>query len=149
MAYILPINFVKIHISSKPKAHEMKQENNIAVVSSDGELRQNLFSVLEHEKYKASQAESIKELEKLLASGKFIAAVVDIDFLPISNRMIRELSTQYPGIYLLCISSSRTHPDLQDAFSNHIYACIQKPLDMNELLYFVRCIYIDSTGQLE
>ena len=125
----------------------MKMGNNIAIVSSDGELRNNLFSILESEKYKASQADSIKELEQLLATKSIMAAVLDIDFLPVSNRMIRELFAQYPGLNLLCISSSRTHPDLQDAFSKYIYACIQKPLDINELLFFVRCICMDSNGQ--
>jgi DNA-binding NtrC family response regulator len=122
----------------------MKRENGIAVVSTDIKLRDNLFSLLEHEHYKAAHAGSISELEQLLGSGNYIAAIVDIDLLQISNRMIREISTQHPGLHFLCLSTDRFHPDLKDAFASNIYACIQKPVDNDELLYFIRSIFKDS-----
>jgi DNA-binding NtrC family response regulator len=119
-------------------------ENGIAVVSTDIKLCENLFSILEHEQFKVAHAESITELEQLLRVGNYIAVIVDIDLLPISNRMIRELSTQFPGLRFLCISTNHFHPDLKDSFTSNIYACIQKPVDNDELLYFLRSIYKDS-----
>jgi DNA-binding NtrC family response regulator len=127
----------------------MKMENNIAVVSTDRKLRDNLFSLLKNEHYKAALAGSITELEQLLGSGNYIAAIVDIDLLQISNRTIREISTHHPGLHFLCISTNRFHPDLKDAFASSIYACIQKPIDDDELLYFIRSIFKDSEVDTE
>jgi hypothetical protein len=38
------------------------------------------------------------------------------------------------------MSSDRFHPELKDAICYHIYACLTKPLDYDELLYWLRCI---------
>jgi DNA-binding NtrC family response regulator len=127
----------------------MKMGNGIAVVSTDRKLRDNLISLLEREQYRVNQVGSITELKQLLESEKYIAAIVDIDLLQISNKMIREITTQCPGLHFLCISTNRFHPDLKDAFSSSIYACIQKPIDNDELLYFIRSIFKDTEADAE
>lgn len=70
--------------------------------------------------------------------------ILDLDSIRIDNRTIRELTILYPHIYFLCMSKDRFHPELKDAICYHIYACLTKPLDYDELLYWLRCIDNDN-----
>jgi hypothetical protein len=38
-------------------------------------------------------------------------------------------------------SAKRFHPELQDAIQHHIYACLNKPVDPDELLFWVKSVY--------
>lgn len=69
-----------------------------------------------------------------------VVVIMDLDTIPIGNRIIRELTVKYPGVYFLWLSSDRFHPHLKEALCYHIYACINKPVDPDELLYWVRSI---------
>jgi DNA-binding NtrC family response regulator len=121
----------------------------IVIASSDQKWCNSLAAVLEGEQLKAANADSIEELKELLSSSQVVVAVIDIDLLPINNQVIHELAVKYPGLNFLCISNNRFHPDLKEVMTSKIYACIQKPIDMNELLYFIRSIYKDSGYSIE
>ena len=86
-----------------------------------------MSTTLAQEQIIASLTTSLENLEEFLSSGNYIAMLIDIDLLPINNRMIRQLTLKYPGVSFLCVSAYRFHPDLRDALCYHIYACIQKP----------------------
>jgi hypothetical protein len=66
---------------------------------------------------------------------------MDIDTVQIDNWAIRKLTVKYPKVYFLCLSSDRFHPHLKEALCNHIYACINKPVDPEELFFWLRSIY--------
>ena len=83
------------------------------------------------------------ELKNLLKE-KFMAVLMDIDSVAVDNRVIRELAADCPATPFLCISRERVHPELKDAISNHIYACLNKPVDQDELRYWMKCIKEDS-----
>ncbi|MCK5196674.1 MAG: hypothetical protein KAQ71_22875, partial [Desulfobulbaceae bacterium] len=77
--------------------------------------------------------------------GGYLAIIIDIDSVAVDNRVIRELTVSYPEIYFLCTSKDRFHPELKDAICYHIYACLTKPVDPDELVYWLRSIYKDET----
>ncbi len=66
---------------------------------------------------------------------------MDIDSIQIDNRMIRDLTIKYPDILFLCTSKDRFHPELKDAICYHIFACLNKPVDPDELFYLLKDIY--------
>ncbi len=73
------------------------------------------------------------------------AVILDID-LPLSvNPTIRELSLRTPAKPLLCVSRERFHPELKESFLKHIYACLTKPVDPEELLYWLKSIEEDRS----
>lgn len=72
-----------------------------------------------------------------------MAVIMDIDSVAVDNRSIRNLTLAYPGVSFLCTSWDRFHPELQDAICYHIYACLNKPIDPEELLYWLKCIRDD------
>ncbi|MEW5722155.1 MAG: hypothetical protein AB1896_03550, partial [Thermodesulfobacteriota bacterium] len=52
----------------------------------------------------------------------------------------KSLKKNYPNIRLLGVSSRAFHPELGEAFSGHLYACLKRPLDTEELEYWLRSL---------
>jgi len=75
-----------------------------------------------------------------------MAVILDIDSFPMTNSEIRELTINFPRVCFLCLSEDRFHPELKDAICYHIYACMAKPVDPDEMIYLLRCIREDETG---
>ena len=100
-----------------------------------------MSNILNSKNYPFTQADALSSIEEFLASDLYVAVVLDIDSVPVDNRTIRELAIKYPGVRFLCTSKDRFHPELKDAICYHIYACLNKPVDPDELLYWLKSIY--------
>jgi DNA-binding NtrC family response regulator len=99
-----------------------------------------LCADLEEEHFQAIPIHSLKNLKKYLQESTCQAVLMDIDTVSINNRLIKELKTKNPGVYFIALSKDKYHPELKDAICNHIYACLKKPVDTDELLYWLRSI---------
>ena len=102
-------------------------------------------TLLEKRGYPATPMHSILNLGRSLAGGEYRVVILDIDTVAVDNRMIRELTIKYPGVIFFALSAYRFHPELKDAICYHIFACINKPVDPDELFYWLRCIYEDES----
>lgn len=89
-------------------------------------------------------AGSYAELEDRLRDRTFHAIIMDIDSLAADNRTIGRLSAASPKGAVLCVSRDRLHPQLQESIRNHVFACLTKPIDPEELGYWLKCIREDS-----
>jgi DNA-binding NtrC family response regulator len=117
----------------------------ILVVNTDKKQCRELGELIEKERYPVSTLHSLQNLETHLEENKFQAVIIDIDTVPVDNRTIRKLTLKFPGIYFFCLSEKPFHPELKDAICYHIYACLNKPVDEDELFYFLRSIYENET----
>jgi DNA-binding NtrC family response regulator len=120
-------------------------QKSILVVNTYKKQCRELCELLEKEHYCASALHSIQNLETQLEGNKFQAVIIDIDTIPIDNRTIRKLTLLFPEVYFFCLSEQPFHPELKDAICYHIYACLNKPVDEDELFYFLRSIYENET----
>ena len=116
----------------------------IVVLDTDQKQNQNLCLHLEKNCYKATPIYSLENLLERLNEIDYLAVIIDIDTIAIDNRTVRELTIKYPGVYFFCLSKDRFHPELKDAICYHIYACLNKPVDLDELFYWLRSIYEDE-----
>ena len=113
----------------------------IIILDADEKECGELCALLNDHQFRTVPIYSLPEMITLIQDIECIAVIIDLDTVPIDNRTIRELTLKYPGIYFLCLSSDRFHPHLKEALCYHIYACINKPVDPDELFYLVRSIY--------
>ena len=111
------------------------------VIHADKKQCRELSELIEKGHYQVTAMHSIQNLESRLEEKKFLAVIIDIDSIPIDNRLVRKLTLKFPGIYFFCLSEKPFHPELKDAICYHIYACLNKPVDEDELFYFLRSIY--------
>ncbi len=116
----------------------------VILVSKNSKELNQINVVLLKRQYQAHLIESIQILKANLPDISYNCVILDLDSINIDNRTIRELTIQYPHIYFLCTSKDRFHPELKDAICYHIYACLTKPLDYDELLYWLKCIDIET-----
>ena len=112
----------------------------VAVLDTDPEQAQALCNLLEQAAYGSSVAGDLAELETKLANRPYLAVMIDVDTVVIDNRTMRELTLRHPGVYFFCLSHRRFHPELKDAICYHIYACLNKPVNPDELFYLLRSI---------
>lgn len=94
--------------------------------------------------YTPWMVDNIEGVEPALSAGDCLAVLLDLDSLEVSNRTVRQMTLKFPQVCFLGTSWKTLHPELQDAICYHIYACIQKPLDPDELLYWLKCIRQDQ-----
>ncbi len=113
----------------------------IVVLDADQKQCQDLCLNLEKNRYPASPVYSLENLMVRLNETDYLAVIMDIDTIEIDNRTVRELTIKYPGVYFFCLSKDQFHPELKDAICYHIYACLNKPVDLDELFYWLRSIY--------
>jgi len=121
-------------------------KNRILVACDKQDEWLDLRDELKSNNYVADHARSLDEMTTYLKTMSCLAVIIDIDSIPVDNRIIRKLTLEFPGAPLLCVSLDKFHPELKDAICYHIYACINKPIDTEELFYWLQCIQTDETG---
>lgn len=123
----------------------MKNEQEILIACADPEESNLLAEVIHTAGSRCHLCHSISDMLAALAASPFMAVVLDIDSLDIDNRSIRSMTLAYPDVCFLCTSSKRFHPELKEALCYHIFACVNKPVDPDEMAYWIRCIKEDQT----
>ncbi|MEW6349482.1 MAG: response regulator [Thermodesulfobacteriota bacterium] len=116
----------------------------ITVVDADKEQAAALRTLLEQENYSAVSCESLARLDELLQADCSRVAVVDLDTVPVDNRGFRNLKRKYTTVRVIALSSRRFHPELEEAMASHIYACLGKPVNIEELAYLLRSIFCET-----
>jgi len=116
-------------------------KKKIIILAANQNSCVELSEIINSKNYPLVQTQALSSLEDFLESDQYVAVVLDIDSVPVDNRTIRELALKYPGVRFLCTSKDRFHPELKDAICYHIYACLTKPVDPDELLYWIKSIY--------
>ena len=120
-------------------------KKGIVVVDADQNQCRRLCALLKKSRYSTISMHSIQCLEENLKQSNSLAVILDIDTVPIDNRTVRELTIQFPDVYFFCLSKHPFHPELQDAICYHIYACLNRPVDPDELFYFLKSINENET----
>ena len=96
--------------------------------------------LLEEGQFNATPLFSTDKLEQHIKDSGCQAIFWDIDTVPVDNRTVRELTLKFPGVYFFCLSKHPFHPELKDAICYHIYACLNRPVDPDELFFWLRSI---------
>jgi DNA-binding response OmpR family regulator len=113
---------------------------SVMVANSGEQESRDLGALLESHHYRIIWANALTNLESQIRESDCQALILDLDRFSVDNRFIRELSRQRPGLFIIALSSRRFHPELQEAMSFHISACLVKPVDMDELLFWLRSL---------
>lgn len=112
----------------------------VVVVDSDENQCLQLCELLEAEHYKTTALNSLGSLEGALIENGCQIILFDLDTLPVDNRLFRDIKKMNPAVRIIGISSRPFHPELQEAMSKHIYVNLNKPVDGDELIYWLKSI---------
>ncbi len=113
-------------------------QDPILVVSANEQHCLELCAALEGENYPIRLLDSLEHLAGGIKGCDCRLAILDLDSLPVDNRLIRKLKRKNPSLRIIGFSSRSFHPELQEAMSSHIYACLGTPVDEEELVFWVK-----------
>jgi DNA-binding NtrC family response regulator len=112
----------------------------IMVVDAGLDEGRRLCAILEHHRYSATPLCSLDELASAVQKSFCHAVILDLDSLPVDNRFIRNLCKDAPGLCVIGTSSRTFHPELEESMRAHISACLSKPVDEDELIFWLKSI---------
>jgi DNA-binding NtrC family response regulator len=110
----------------------------IALLSADGPDAQAFCHTLETARYRTIVYSRVPDLDNGLRKNPCLAAILDADSIPLTNAAIRTLKENHPQVHFLLASRNPFHPELQEAISRILFACLKKPADADEILYLLR-----------
>ena len=118
---------------------------NIPVLIADADRKhcRTICTMLKKHGFGAESVYTLASLERHLMRAKRLVVVLDFDSLSIDNRTVRRISMNHPGVSFLGLSDHRFGPEFREAICHHLYACLKKPIDPDELTYLARGIYED------
>jgi DNA-binding NtrC family response regulator len=119
----------------------------IVVLASDIELVEILRTALAAGPYRIMECESCANLSGLISDSGSSVLILDLDSVTVDNRFLRHLKADNPGLFILTISGQKLHPELRESISSYIHACLSKPLDAEELKFWLRSIIHDALEQ--
>jgi len=125
------------------KSNEISQKTVLLMDANPEEIA-GISHLLKEADFYTLAVTSASELKKKLKDASLIAVIMDLDSLTLDNRSIKDLALQFPDVPFLCVSKERFHPELKDSIRDHIYACLTKPIDPDELNYWLKCIREDD-----
>ncbi|MEW6531745.1 MAG: hypothetical protein AB1473_12985 [Thermodesulfobacteriota bacterium] len=118
----------------------------ILVVDADKKSCRVLCNLLEEGQYRGVPSYSLANIQGLIDRNSCRALIMDLDTVPVENRHFRHLKNANPGLCIVAISGRPFHPELKEAIATHIYACLYKPVDPDELIYLVKSIFSNQTA---
>jgi len=108
------------------------------IITNNSKFGNSFAGQLPESQYHASVLTSLNALiDKLPVSPTCIAAV-DIDSFEPDLQQIRALKRRYSDSVLIAFSERKFHPEHKEVLSEHFFACLTKPIDMDELLYLIK-----------
>jgi DNA-binding NtrC family response regulator len=116
-------------------------EKEVAVLDTDQTQCENLCTLLSDHQYKVASLSSLSDLENYLEERECPAVVLDLDTVAIDNRILRNLKRKNPMVNIIAFSKRQYHPELEEALRDYISVCLAKPVDPDELFYWLRCVF--------
>jgi len=110
----------------------------VIVVSADKKQTEQLCDFLEQGEYQTRSLHSLVNLGEKIQETACRIVILDLDTLPMDNRFVMELRRENPRLTIIGLSDHPFHPELKEAMSGHISACLGKPPDLDDLIYCVR-----------
>jgi DNA-binding NtrC family response regulator len=84
---------------------------------------------------------SLPELQEYLTESDCRVILIDLDTISIDNRTLVQMKRQHPEVDIIAKSEHPFHPELEEALRNSIIACLSKPLDSDELNFWLKSIF--------
>ena len=131
-----------IHNVLPATTREVNFPLKMEIVIADADIKEgrSLSHVLENRQYQTASINSLKGLEQFLQKRHCRAIIINLDTLPVDKRFFRDFKRLHPKIHIIGLSEHSFHPELGEAISQHIFACVNKPVDPEEIIYLLKSI---------
>jgi len=112
----------------------------VAVVDADIHYCREICALVEQANASATALHCLEGLPEHLQKELIRLVILDLDTVRVDNTFFRRLKKQNPDVHIMCLSSRRHHPGLEEAMGSHIYASLAKPLNAEEFFFWLKSI---------
>jgi DNA-binding NtrC family response regulator len=116
-------------------------KKEVAVLETDQEQSHHLCALLSDHQYNVAPLGSLTDMDSYVKKSDCRAVILDLDTVAIDNRIIRDFKRKNPGINIVAYSKRQFHPELEEALRNYISVCLAKPIDPDELFFWLRSVF--------
>jgi len=120
------------------------RETVLLIGENAGDLKM-MRLLLERLSYSPVIFSSLDAAAEMCSKKPCRVALLDFDSMVLNNRIIKNFKRRFPQISLIISSAKKFHPELKEAITDHIYACVAKPVDPDELEYWLASIHRNET----
>jgi len=131
-----------IQTKKRPSEVRLSMEKRIVVLDADAAQCREISNLLRS--FDVKVAHSLSELQEYLIESECRAILIDLDTVSIDNRTLGHIKRQHPDTEIIAKSERRFHPELEEALRSHIHSCLAKPLDADELIFWLKSIFDNS-----
>jgi DNA-binding NtrC family response regulator len=117
----------------------MKKE--VVVLDTDQKQGNNLCRLLANHQYGTAPLSSLKALDDYLEQSECRALIMNLDNISVTNKILKQLKAKKPLINIIAVSERQFHPELEEALREYISVCLAKPVDTDELMYWLKTIF--------
>lgn len=116
----------------------MKQP--VIVFDADQTSCSGLCALLEADDFQAVPVESLLVLPAAIEAAGCNVLIMDLDNQSVNAQLFRDLKRLNPSLCIIILSTRRFHPELNEAFERDIAVGILKPVDPDELNFWMRSL---------
>jgi len=117
-----------------------REKPKVVVIDADIQHGRQFCDLLQGLNYSVSLIHSLKDLEQELHKVPEVAVILDLDTVPVTSQFLRGLRKIHPQLHMLGVSKLSYHPGLEEVIGSHLFACLVKPLDVEELSFWLKSI---------
>ncbi len=125
------------------------KEKEVIVLDTDTTQSQNLVAFLSDNAYTATPMNSLANMGQYVAETDCRAVVLNLDNIPVTNKILRDLKRKNPSINIIAHSKRQFHPELEEALREYISVCLAEPVDTDELAYWLKTVFENSNTPKE
>jgi DNA-binding NtrC family response regulator len=116
-------------------------KKEILILDADKNQNKRLTDFLEDYRYRPKLLNSFVEFESYAKDHECRALILNLDNMSVTNKILRGLKQKKPRINIIALSERQFHPELEESIRDYISVCLVKPLDSDELLYWLKSIF--------
>ena len=116
-------------------------EKEVVVLDTDKKQCKSLCALLTDHEYKSTPLTSLTNMDQYLEEIDCRAIILNLDTVSATNKILRDLKRKNPSINIIAFSERQYHPELEEALRDYISVCLAKPVDPDELFYWLRCVF--------
>jgi len=117
----------------------MKKE--VLVLDPDEQQSRILCEVLTAFDYTAISMNSLAKIDRYIEENDCRAFILNLDQVAVTNKVFRKLKTKRPLLNIIALSKRQIHPELEEAIREYISVCLARPVDSDELVYWLKTIF--------
>ena len=116
-------------------------EKEVAVLDTDKKQCKSLCDLLTDHEYMPTAMSSLTNMDQYLGDSDCRAVILNLDNVSVTNKSLKQLKKKKPSVSIIAFSERQFHPELEEALREYISVCLAKPVDPDELTYWLKTIY--------